>query len=128
MIDIYSLAGAGFIIKFDHSVTICIDPYLSNSVKRLFGFKRLTPASISADQLKCDILLISHEHGDHLDIDSFDAIYAGNPGLKIFAPASCDEFLREHTTEYTQIKVGNCNNVEGIDIESLKADHGELRA
>ena len=126
MIDIYWLGGSGFIIKFDNGVTVCIDPYLSDSVERLFGFKRLIPAPISADQLKCNILLISHEHGDHLDIDSFDAIYAGNPGLKIFAPASCDEFLCKHNAEYTQIKVGDCNNVDGISIQSLNADHGEL--
>lgn len=126
MIDIYWLGGSGFIMKFDNGVTVCVDPYLSDSVERLFGFKRLIPVPISADQLKCDILLISHEHGDHLDIDSFDAIYAGNTRLKIFAPASCDEFLCEHNAKYTQIKTGDCNNIEGINIKSLKADHGEL--
>ncbi len=126
MIDIYWLGGSGFIIKFDNGIAVCIDPYLSDSVERLFGFKRLMPAPISADQLKCDILLISHEHGDHLDIDSFDAIYAGNPWLKIFAPASCDEFLRARKVQYTQIKAGDCNNAYGISIQSLNADHGEL--
>jgi len=126
MIDIYWLGGSGFVMKFDNGVTLCVDPYLSDSVERLFGFKRLIAAPISADQLKCDILLISHEHGDHLDIDSFDAIYAGNPGLKILAPVDCDAFLSAHNAEYTQVKVGDCRTLEGITIESLKADHGEL--
>jgi L-ascorbate 6-phosphate lactonase len=126
LIDVYWLGGSGYIIKFDDKITLCIDPYLSDSVERLHGFERLSPAPISADQLTCDILLISHEHGDHMDVDSIDTIYAGNPEMKVFAPASCDEFLREHCPGYTLVKAGDRERVSDITVTALKADHGEL--
>ena len=85
---VYWLGGAGIVFKFDDGYTICIDPYLSNAVERLYGFKRLHPAPISADKLNFDALLITHEHEDHLDIDSFEELMKNNPASKVVASAS----------------------------------------
>ena len=53
---VYWLGGAGFVFKFDVGYTICIDPYLSDSVERLFGFKRLQPTPIIADRISIAFL------------------------------------------------------------------------
>ena len=125
-IGIYWLGGAGLVIRFDNGIALCIDPYLSDAAERLFGFKRLVRAPITDDQLCCDVLLISHEHGDHLDIDSFDAVAATNPSMKVFAPKSCNDFLRDHFAGYTQIHAGWRGATDKIGIHAIQADHGEL--
>lgn len=125
-IDIYWLGGAGFVIKFDNGLRVCIDPYLSDSVNRLFRFKRLIPAPISADKLICDVLIISHEHADHLDIDSFDMIRNTNPQMKVLAPKSCDEFLSVHHAKYLCVAPGELIQERGLTIQPVKSDHGDL--
>jgi L-ascorbate 6-phosphate lactonase len=125
-IDIYWLGGAGFLIKFDNGLRVCIDPYLSDSVNRLVGFKRLIPIPISPGKLNCDVLLISHEHGDHLDIDSFDDIRDANPSMKVLAPKSCHEFLSEHFAGYMCVAPGERIEERGLTIQPVKSDHGDL--
>jgi L-ascorbate 6-phosphate lactonase len=122
----YWLGGSGFVFKLDDGMTICIDPYLSDSVERLFGFKRLMAAPIAPDKLKFDLLLITHEHGDHLDIDIFETLVKNNPSSKVIATKSCESFISEHTQNYIVTTLGNKHHIGDIIIESVKADHGEL--
>ena len=122
----YWLGGAGFVFKFDDNTTICIDPYLSDSAERLFGFKRLTPAPIKAEQLKYDCLLLTHEHGDHLDIDIFEILTKNNSSSIVIASESCQEYISKHTSNYTITSPGLTHNINNIKIESVKSDHGEL--
>ena len=74
-VAIFWLGQAGFLLKTHEGHTIVIDPYLSNYVERLFpemglGFKRLMPPPCAPEDVCADVLLISHEHGDHFDVDS----------------------------------------------------------
>lgn len=70
------LGQAGFLIKTPGGKIIAIDPYLSDYVYHTFcqtrgyAFKRMTPALFAPEELHIDLLLCSHEHGDHLDIES----------------------------------------------------------
>ena len=72
-----------FIIKVD-DLTILTDPVFSNRAspfKRL-GPKRLIPPSINLEQLpKIDVVTISHNHYDHLDIRSLKKLSRLNPEL-----------------------------------------------
>ena len=72
-----SIGHSTFIIKVD-DLTILTDPVFSNRAspfKRL-GPKRLIPPSINLEQLpKIDVVTISHNHYDHLDIKSLKIIY-----------------------------------------------------
>lgn len=123
---IYWLGGGGFVFKFSDKTTICIDPYLSNSVERLFGFKRLIQPPITPEALKFDALLVTHEHGDHLDIDIFETLVAQNPKSKIFAPKSCKDFIDGYTSNYIIVEPGKTYDAGMIKIEPVSADHGEL--
>lgn len=125
-VNIYWLGGAGFLFNFDNGRRICIDPYLSDSVERLFGFKRLIHSPISPEQLKFDFLLITHEHGDHLDIDVFETLVKNNPSSKVLAAKGCGDFISKYTDDYIVVTPYQTNNLDGIDVETVGADHGEL--
>ena len=70
---IFWLCGAGISFKLDNQQILCLDPYLSDSVERLFGFKKLSLAPIDAKNLKFDILLLTHDYdvkGDEFHVAS----------------------------------------------------------
>lgn len=70
---VFWLGQAGFLIKTAAGKQIAIDPFFSDCVfrlEKLVGFKRLMPAPCDAKDLALDVLLISHEHNDHFDIDA----------------------------------------------------------
>lgn len=123
---VYWLGGAGFVVKFDNGTIICIDPYLSDSVERLYGFKRLSLAPVIAEELIFDILLFTHDHGDHLDIDSFDTLMKVNPQCKIVAPGCCDKYLSEKNKQYECVVDGKMVRRDGLEITAVEADHGQL--
>ncbi|MBN1437177.1 MAG: MBL fold metallo-hydrolase [Sedimentisphaerales bacterium] len=123
---VYWLGGAGHILKFDDGFTICVDPYLSDYVERLVGFKRLFRPVIEPSQLHFDTLLISHSHGDHLDADSFSELVKANLNCKIFAAEDCVEFLEKQQAVYTIVTVGTTFADGNVTIEVVPADHGDL--
>ena len=125
-IFVYWLAGSGFVFKFSSGRIICIDPYLSDEVEKLCGFRRLSLSPISADKLYFDILLLTHEHPDHLDMGSFDVLMRTNPDCKILTPASCVEVLAEESIDFEVISPGMSKVFDDIEIQAVEADHGEL--
>ncbi|MFH1006929.1 MAG: MBL fold metallo-hydrolase [Candidatus Latescibacterota bacterium] len=123
---VYWLGGAGFAFKFSGGEILCIDPYLSDAVERLFGFRRLSLAPIGAGGLSCDRLLFTHDHADHLDMDSFDALMQTNPDCQVLAPASCADFLEHKGAAYQTVAPGTRSQFANVRIQTVAADHGDL--
>jgi len=123
---VYWLGGAGFVFKFSSGRIVCIDPYLSDYVERLVGFRRLSLPPVKANELFTDVLLITHDHADHLDVDSFDEIIKNNPNCKVLSSAVCSKFLRQKHADYQILAVGDNFSEDDIDIRIVDADHGEL--
>lgn len=121
---IYWLGAAGFAFKFASGEIVCIDPYLSDYVERMFGFRRLTLPPIKADDLQFDTLLITHEHGDHLDIDSFATMMAVNPECRVVAPPTCEGFLIDEHADYIIASPGISLTLDQVQIDVVDADHG----
>ena len=69
-VAVFWLGQAGFALKTHGGKLIAIDPYLTNYVRESIpeegdAFKRLTAPLFDPDEIAFDILLSSHEHGDH---------------------------------------------------------------
>jgi L-ascorbate 6-phosphate lactonase len=61
------LGQAGYVLRAN-DVIIAIDPYLSDSAANgAPEFARLYPPVIDAATLKADVIIITHNHADHLD-------------------------------------------------------------
>lgn len=123
---VYWLGGAGFAFKVAGGEVACIDPYLSDAVERMFGFRRLSLAPIQSEDLRFDYLLFTHDHGDHLDIDSFDTLMKANTGCRIIAPECCGDYLRSKEITCENASPGEKYLSGGIEIDVIKADHGDL--
>lgn len=123
---VYWLGGAGFAFRFNGGQVICVDPYLSDAAERLFGFRRLSLAPVKAGDLACDLLLITHDHADHLDIDSFDALMTANPGCCVLAPECCSDFLESKKAAYEVVSPGMVSQLGQVTVKTVPADHGDL--
>jgi L-ascorbate 6-phosphate lactonase len=122
---VYWLGGYGFMLKFPNGQIVCIDPYLSDCVERIAGFRRLSLAPLSAEEVQTDIYMITHDHPDHLDVDSFDTIVNENPSCDIVAGKSCETFLKTKSMPYKLAQIGDTVKYKDIIVTVIAADHGE---
>ena len=122
------LGQAGFLLMEQGGTRVAIDPYLSNCVERLAGFKRMQPAVVSPDSLAPDIVLSTHAHPDHLDVDAFPAFISRRETFFIGAP-DCEPVYRSmgiDKSRYKILRAGESITTGGAEIRAIYADHGEL--
>ena len=123
---LFSVGQAGYIIKTPDSQLIAIDLYLSDSCNRLVGFKRLMPYILDATDIAFDTIICTHEHEDHLDIDSVPFMFSyGSPEL--FVNAESVEKLKAFGVVGDRVKLmerGGCYTSGSVKIEATFCDHG----
>ncbi|MCK4307815.1 MBL fold metallo-hydrolase [candidate division WOR-3 bacterium] len=66
-VGIWWLGQGGFIFKTFRDKIIFVDPYLSDSVEKKDGLKRMVGISIKPEEVAADFLLCTHDHLDHTD-------------------------------------------------------------
>ena len=123
---VYWLGGYGFMLKFHTGQIVCIDPYLSDCVERIVGFRRLSLAPLLAEEIQMDIYLITHDHADHFDVDSFDTITTNNPQCTIVAGKSCETPLKSKKVHYRIVTAGDTTQCGELTLLAVGADHGDL--
>ena len=82
------IGHATYLINKD-GLTILTDPVFSKRASpfRFAGPKRLIPPAIPIDQLpNIDVITVSHNHYDHLDLRSLKKIYRANPNAIFLVP------------------------------------------
>ena len=124
--EIRWLGQAGFEITSPKGVRVVIDPYLGNSCMELVGFQRMMPAPIAIDDFSADVLLISHEHPDHLDIDLMRAIENGKK-FPVYGNLSCRRALTDagiNEDILNVIRIGDVFSVGDVEITVVPCDHG----
>ena len=132
-VEIFWLGQAGFAIKMANGKTLAIDPYFSDFVHRTIpqeglGYKRIMPPPCAPEELDPDYLLISHEHGDHFDQDSFTGflksgktqVYTNCTSAKDM-PALGADMSRVHVLE-KNVPV----ELDGCTLLPVDCDHGPL--
>ena len=68
---------------------------------------------------KADVLLISHEHFDHLSDDDIERF--SNQSTTIVAPRICEDPLTKHRQEKKLVNPGTKTEVKGVGIEAIPA-------
>jgi len=130
---IFWLGQAGFVYKTPGGKVIYIDPYLSDCAHRLFGdlhfgFKRIMPTLIEPEDVQADLVVCTHSHADHFDLDAIP-ILARLPGLHIAAAPDCQpelEKLAVPPEKYTILHLGQTLDYGEYQLTGVFADHGEL--
>jgi L-ascorbate 6-phosphate lactonase len=81
-------------------VAIAIDPYLTDSCDGGIEFpkgywSRNYPPPIAPEQLTAiDLVLCTHDHGDHLDIETVTAIAKASPQCRFAGPRACVRLMQ----------------------------------
>jgi L-ascorbate metabolism protein UlaG (beta-lactamase superfamily) len=70
-----------------------------------------------------DCVLITHEHGDHLEIGQLKEVLSKNPNARVISHESVGKLLDEAGITYEQIKNGEEITVKGISIQSFGTKH-----
>jgi len=78
-VALFWVGQAGFALKTHGGKLIAIDPYLTDFVRQTLTedgdtFKRMAAPIFEPDEIAFDILLSSHEHGDHFDLYALPAL------------------------------------------------------
>ena len=75
------LGQAGFVLRID-GLRVLIDPFLSEFEARLFAPPEPGPIAEGVD-----VLLVTHEHLDHLDIGFLPHLAERSPEVRVILPA-----------------------------------------
>lgn len=68
------IGQSGYLLS-DGETEICIDPYLSNVVDRVAGRGRMVQAPFPPEALTSDVVICTHDHLDHVDIDAIPRMH-----------------------------------------------------
>ncbi len=125
---LYWLCQAGFACKTSAGQIVYIDPYLSEVVERLVGFKRMMACPIQTEEVVADLIICTHEHLDHMDTDALPAL-ARNPRTHFAGPIECVRAfagmgISSHRCHL--LEEGKTIEVGGAVINAVYADHGDL--
>lgn len=127
-LGIYWLGQAGFVFKNCAGRIVYIDPYFSDVVERIVGFKRMMPCPIAAERVQADLVVCTHEHLDHMDTDALPVL-ARNPRTRFAGPIECIKEFRKLGVAEEQCQLLNEGRkvvVGDVEIHPVYADHGEL--
>ena len=120
------LGQAGFVFKTPDNQLIAVDPYLSNCCERYFGFKRLMPYILDANDLIFDQIIASHAHFDHFDPDSIPVMMANGYTEFIGALDTKTECERLGIHEnITYLACGETLERGTVKITGVPCDHGK---
>ena len=126
-VAIFWLAQAGFVFKSAAGRIVYLDPYLSDVVERMFGFKRMMTAPVRAEDVAADTVLCTHEHLDHMDTDALPVI-ARNTQARFAGPVECmKEFanLGIPSERCVLLERGRTEEIDGLRVTGVYADHGD---
>lgn len=128
---IFAVGQAGFIIKSRSGQLLAIDLYLSECVERIEGnkgFKRLLPKLLNPADINFDVVICTHSHLDHFDIDTMPEMMA-NGKTQLFCSLCCEKLIHQLQMEYysgntTYIKPGDKFVIGDFNITFVNCDHG----
>jgi L-ascorbate 6-phosphate lactonase len=130
-VRLWWLGQAGFAFKIHAGQVVYLDPYLSDAVERLHGFKRLSLSPIAPEEARADLVVISHEHTDHLDPDTLPHLRRNNPACRFAAPAGCRDGLKQAgigARNWSKLAPGRKHDLGGVSVHAVPADHGDFSA
>ena len=94
------LGQSGFLVK-SATGRVLLDPYLSESLTRKYEHTdkphvRMTRLAIAPGRLHAiDIVTSSHNHTDHLDGETLEALFAANPQAAFVIPEANRDFVAD---------------------------------
>jgi len=125
-ISLFWLGQSGFIVKNSKSELMAVDIYLSDLAEKLDGKKRLMMNILEPEDFDPDVILATHYHTDHLDLDSLPTLLCKKAKLYCCAQsyAQCQK-AGLPMEKIISTKIGDLIHEKGFTVETVFADHGD---
>lgn len=112
---------------------ILVDPYLSDSVKAVNpkNYRRV-PVDDRFLKVKPDVLIVTHNHLDHLDPETLPHYFSEDSSFLVLAPDGSWQQLRTSfpntSCNYVLFNNGTTWSEEGVTFRAVKAEHSDAGA
>ena len=119
--------GQGGYLVESEGRQLVLDPYLSDSVTKKFGLRRLAPPAVDAKDLKPDVIFITHDHLDHFDPDTLQPMMSQS-AAQLLGPQSVITHGRQmgfDDKRLTIVKIGEPVHVAGFIFTPTPAMHSD---
>ncbi|MDP3764016.1 MAG: MBL fold metallo-hydrolase [bacterium] len=94
------------------------------------GIKILTdPGAFSTTQNQItgvDVVLITHEHPDHLHIESLKTVLTNNPNAEVVTNTAVGKILDKDQIKYNILEDSGSINIKGIEIKGFGKEHADI--
>ena len=135
-VRLYWLGQAGFVIEAGGR-RLVIDPYLSDSLAekyrgKRFEHERMMPAPATPAELgPVDLVLVTHQHTDHMDPQSLMPLAAANPDCRFVVPraalAAAEERIGVQPERLIAVDAGErVEPLPGLAVTAIRAAHETL--
>lgn len=87
------------------------------------------PGAFSVDQntiVGIDLILITHEHVDHLHVESLKKIIFNNPNVKIVTNSSVGKILEQENISYEVLEGRDVKTINNFLLEAFDSKHEEI--
>jgi L-ascorbate metabolism protein UlaG (beta-lactamase superfamily) len=108
------------ITKYGHCCLLIED----NGVRLLTDPGNMSDGQNFAENI--DVVLITHEHQDHLHLPSLKLVLQNNPEAKVVTNASVGKLLDKEVIPYTVVGEGQTSDAFGIKLEGFGHLHEEI--
>ena len=135
-VRLYWLGQAGFVIEAGGR-RLVIDPYLSDSLAekyrgKRYAHERMMPAPATPAELgPVDLVLVTHQHTDHMDPQSLMPLAAANPDCRFVVPraalAAAEERIGVRPERLSAVDAGErVEPLPGLAVTAIRAAHETL--
>lgn len=83
-------------------------------------------STLQTTELNIDVVLITHEHGDHFHVESLKKVLENNPGVIIVTNTSVGLILDKENILYTKVEEGDKFEIKGVTISGFGNVHAEI--
>ncbi len=80
----------------------------------------------SVSEKDISLILITHEHADHLHIDTLRQILQNNPNTKVISNTSVGKLLAEAGIDFIKVEDGEIYDFDGILIKGFGDKHAQI--
>ncbi len=119
-VALWWLGQAGFVIR-SASMTLLIDPFLSPRKDR-----QVVPPFVAEDAPAVDLVLCTHEHGDHMDLPTLQTIMRNSSHTRIVAPLPIVELITKAgiaPERVLGVQPGNITRLGSATLTPIEAVH-----
>ncbi len=109
---------------------LMVDPYLFDTMSRSVGqeFGRLVPVDESWTKVRPDMVLLTHDHIDHLDMPSLQAVVTAEKSVEVLAGVNAWNKVRGQLNgdhNYIMMKPGNEWTSDVFRVRAIEARHSD---